>query len=1016
MPVELLIASPATGKTEYCIRKIRELQSNASPLESWVLVPDRLQAAAFRQRLVRAGGAIGAHVGTFGDLYRHLLERAGSCVPVASAPLLHTLLQEAVDSLAARGGLVHYAALRSLPGFFLTLRDVFAELKRSLVFPEQFLQVTQNDTPARQELARLYVLYQDRLRKLGWADPEGLSWLAVEALEKQPDLAAPIRLLMVDGFDSFTGAQRRALQLLSGNVGELLITFPGQPASIRMAHQRFTDGLEKLSQELSPAMITLSNDPFLPPDGLHLERTLFEAGDQTMRGAEQPLLLEARSPADEAREALRWIKARVVRDGFALADCAIFTPAPDVYNPFLREAAREFGMLVHFSQGPALTDSPAIAALLNLFNLPAQNFKTRALFNVLRSPYFQFGLESGDIDTLEEISRKARIIEGEEQWQETWERLAPIQAEEPDLDEERRLPGLPRGDEARALKTALQACFDQLVLPPGKQTQTAWVTWVEDLLERLAFYQNARGERDETACEVLRESLRALVLSESVAGARPCDYEAFLSILQSTLNGAGLPEPRLKGEEALLVGRMMEARGVRFKAVALLGLSEGVFPEVERPDPFLDEDLRAKLGLESRLNREQAGLFYQAITRADQMLLLTRPYLSEDGEDWEASPFWKEVQKRFTNNALKRVRPDDMPHLNEAASAQELLFWAVRQKKLPGEFHELLPRWETLRGARDILEARRAKQPQGAYEGFVPELAGRMAERYPPGAVWSASRLEAYGNCPQRFFVQVALGLEPHSPPELGLDASQLGSLLHKILEEAYQTASNPADADSVLEALPAIAARVFADAPREYGFRPSSLWKFEQEQLLQMLEETILALAQASEGWTPLAYEQKFGIAEFPPLEVDLGPETMRLRGVIDRLDRNAAGEIRVVDYKTGSSHLDAKDLKNGSRLQLPIYALAAQETLGLGTVAEGLYWKILAAKAGALKLSEFRTEQGAGVQEAIRVVTEHLTRILSGIRAAEFPPVPPKGGCPAYCPAASWCWRYQPGWGGAR
>lgn len=1016
MTANLLISRPATGKTEYCIQKIRELHLHDRLSESWGLLPDRLQAAAFRQRLAQAGGAMGVHVGTFGDLYRHILECAGASVPVASTPLIHTIIQDAVDTLRRRSELVHYASLRSLPGFFQTLRDTFAELKRSLVYPEQFLEITQNDIPAHQELARLYALYQDKLRKLGWADPEGLSWLAVAALEKQPELAASIRLLVVDGFDSFTGAQRVAMQFLAGQVGELLVTFPGQAASTRMAHQRFSYTLEKLKVELSPTILTLPNAPFLPPDALHLEQTLFEPGDSTVREAAQPLLLEARSPADEAHEALRWIKTQVVREGLSLSDCAIFTAAPDTYNPFLRETAREFGIPVHFSQGPALASSPAIAALLNLLTLPAQNFKSRALFNTLRSPYFQFGLETKAIDALEEISRKARIIEGRDQWQETWERLAPSQSDEPDLDEECRLPDLPHGEAARSLKENLQVCFGLLTPPTQDQSQTAWVAWLEDLLERLAFYQHANGERDETACEVLRETLRALVLGESVTGERLSGYESFLSSLQSTLKGAGLPEPRLKGESALFVGRMVEARGLRFRAVAVLGLSEGVFPEVERPDPFLDENLRATLGLESRLNREQAGLFYQAVTRADQALLITRPYLSEDGEDWEASPFWKDVAKRFDASALKKVRPDDIPSLNDAASAQELLFWAVRQKRLPGEFRELLPRWESLRHARDILLARRAKQPTGAHEGFAPELVERMAERYPPGAIWSASRLEAYGNCPQQFYVKVALGLEPRGLPELGLDASQLGSLLHKILEECYRTAANPADVATVLTILPAIARRVFVNAPQEYGFRPSSLWEYEQEELLLMMQKTIMALSGASAGWSPLAYEQKFGIGDLPPLEIDLGAEIMRLRGVIDRLDRNNSGEIRVVDYKTGSSHLEPKDLKNGSRLQLPLYALAAQETLGLGTVADGFYWKIQAADAGSLKLSKFKTEHGEGVDEAIRVVKEHLARILTGIRAAEFPPIPPKGGCPSYCPAAQWCWRYQPGWGGGK
>jgi superfamily I DNA/RNA helicase/RecB family exonuclease len=984
-----------------------------------VIVPDRLQASAFRRRIAQTGGAIGAQVGTFGDLYHSILERSENNVPVASAPFLHYIIHEIVDLSARRGELIHYAPLCALPGFFLVLRDSFAELKRSLIFPERFLEFSQTGTPAQKELAHLYYLYQIRLRELGWADPEGLSWLAVESLETHSKIAGSIRLLVVDGFDSFTGAQRQALKLLAEQVGELLITFPGESNSQRLAHRRFADTFDKLVRDLSPNITMMAQAPFLPPDVLHLEKSLFEPGESSVNStdAKLPFLVETRSPEEEAREALRWIKAHIVRDRLNLSDCAIFTPNPDVYNPFLRAISEEFGIPVHFSQGIALAASPAIAALLNLLALPAQNFKTRILFNVMRSPYFEFGLDSVNIDALEEISRKARIIESREQWQETWERLTPTRVQDQhDLDDERILPGLPRGEEAESLRRSLQACFDILTTPVHSQSQTGWVAWLEDLLERLGFYHQAENERDATTCEILRETLRALVLSETVTNERQVDYAGFLSGLQITLAGVGLPEPQLKGQPALLIGRMVEARGVRFKAVALLGFSEGLFPDVERPDPFLDEQLRQALGLEQRLNREQAGLFYQAVTRTDQYLLITRPYLSEDGEDWEASPFWKDTQKRFDKTALKVVRPDDMLSLNDAASSQELLFWAARHKKLPGRFRELEPRWEALRDARNVLLARRAKLPEGGHEGFASGISPKMIERYAPGSVWSASRLEAYGNCPHQFFVKVALGLETRTIPELGLDVSQLGTLLHKILEETYRTAANPEDVPSLHAALPDIAGRVFADAPKEYGFRPSSLWEFEQAQLLSMLQVTIDALASESVGWVPLAFEQKFGIDAIPPLEVDLGTEKMRLRGVIDRLDRNENGDVRVVDYKTGSSHLDPKDLKSGARLQLPLYAMAAQDTLHLGNVVEGFYWMIQAAKPGTLKLSRFKTENGQGVDEAIRVLVAHLTRILAGIRAAEFPPIPPKGGCPVYCPAAQWCWRYQPGWGGEK
>lgn len=1017
MSVELLIAKPATGKTQACIQRIQAALREQPLKEVRVVVPDRLQAAAFRQRLAQAGGAIGAYVGTFGDLYRSILEKAERNIPLASSPLQHYILQEIVSGLTGSGDLNHYASLHNMPGFYMALRDVFAELKRSLVYPDQFAAFAKTGTPAQQELARLYLEYQSRMIELGWADTEGLSWLAVETLENNLKVAEPLRLLIVDGFDFFTGAQLRTLQLLSQTVEYILVTLPGTPDSQRPAHRRFSEITKALQQVLDPQVTTLDIPPVLPTDIQFIESFLFESAMQEPISPVRPFLLETRSPVDEAREALRWMKKMIVRDGLSPSDCAIFAPNPDVYNPFLRAAAAEFGIPVHFTQGIPLVEVPAIGALLNLLTLPIQNYRARILFNALRSPYFEIGMTPDLVDNLKEICRTVRITEGQTLWNETWDKLIPLDAQtQVDIDDERVLPNLPHGEPAQALRQSLDSFFEMMRFPEQAQSQTEWVGWLEELLERIRFFANTDGVRDAEACDALRETLRALVLSETILGSKPTGYAGFVAGLANTLGSIGLPEPRLRGQAALLIGRMVEARGLRYKAVALLGFSEGVFPEVERPDPFLDETMRQALGMESRLNREQAGLLYQVLTRADQSLLIVRPSLAENGEEWEASPFWKEIQKRFDQSAVQARRPEELEFLNDAGSSQELLFYATSTQKLPEAFSELRSRWEAIQHGGSILQARRAKQANSKHAGNTPELFPELSQRYASDKVWSASRLEAYGNCPHQFFVKSALGLEPRTLPEPGIEISQLGEMLHKILEETYKQAPDPSKLESVLEILPTVAWQEFATAPAKYGFSPSSIWAFEQAQLLTTLQATIEALDNASKGWTPAEFEKKFGIDGNPPLEINLGEETIRFRGIIDRLDKNERGELRVMDYKTGGSHLTQKDLQRGTRLQLPIYALAAQEALGLGTVTEGMYWKIKDAEAGSLKLSKFSANGAEGVDAAVQVVTEHLRRIITGIRAGQFPPVPPKGGCPSYCPAASWCWRYEPGFGGAQ
>jgi len=471
-----------------------------------------------------------------------------------------------------------------------------------------------------------------------------------------------------------------------------------------------------------------------------------------------------------------------------------------------------------------------------------------------------------------------------------------------------------------------------------------------------------------------------------------------------------LEEPSEARKNAIFVGKLVEARGSRYQAVALLGFSEGLFPTVENPDPFLDEELRNNLGLEPRLQRDQASTFYQAFTRADAHLLITRPYLSEDGEPWEPSPYWLSVKNLFKGQAIIKIQSAKGRPQADAASPQELLFWGVQQQQLHyTKDAQINDRRQNLAKAHSILEARRVKYSRGLYEGDLTQFASEFSQHYSANYSWNASKLETYGKCPYFFFVSAALNLEIIKPPEPGLDAAQVGRLYHRILELVYSESTNNTNP---LEILDEVASRVFKGAPEEFEFRPSALWEVEKSQHLQKLRRSLEALENERDDWKPIEFEKKFGSKDAPHLEIMLNGKSIHLHGVIDRVDKNLNDQIRVIDYKTGSSHLGKPDLQKGLRLQLPIYGMAAQDALQLGEVVDGFYWKINDACASSLQLSNFESEHGKGIEAAYQVAKEHIYDYVTKIQKGSFMPKAPKDGCPDYCPASQWCWRYQAGY----
>lgn len=514
-------------------------------------------------------------------------------------------------------------------------------------------------------------------------------------------------------------------------------------------------------------------------------------------------------------------------------------------------------------------------------------------------------------------------------------------------------------------------------------------------------------QRDHTALSALKDVLRGLVLAEATVGAsEPLDYAMFWRELEGAVRSAGI-QPSEQEQDAILASDLHRARGLSFKAAALIGLAEGVLPASPSEDALLPEAVRAELAatyerFEHVTESDEPTLFYEGITRATERLLLVRPRLAPDGAPWQPSPYWEAALAACsaTEQAVCAKRAGDVVPVGQVASMQELLHTLAQETTCP------LPRMETrwphlVRGA--TIWAIRQRGEPAPHQGNLSRLGDELWQRWGSRYMWSPSRLESYGACPFRFFVATALGLEVTEPPREGMDVAQKGTLYHRILERLYRETNSPALED-LLATLETVAARELDAAPAKDGFRPTAWWEVERAEMTQVLRETVGALYEAADSYAPLRCEARFGIDGQPALHLaDEQGGAIRIRGVIDRVDRNTHGAVRVIDYKSSKTQISGRELEEGKRLQIGLYALAAEKALGLGHVASGFYWHVPAAKASWLKLER--------IPDAQAKVIAYVKQYVAGVRQGDFRPTPPSGGCPSYCPAKSFCWQYQGG-----
>ncbi|MBI1800490.1 MAG: hypothetical protein HYR71_02535, partial [Chloroflexi bacterium] len=276
MTTTLLLSPAATGKTQQCIARVRATLQAAPLAAVWVIVPDRNQAASFTRRLAQAGGALGARVVTLADVYAELTALGGAPQPVAGDAVIARLTRRAIDDVAANKILTHYKDIYALPGFARAVVDLIAEWKRAYITPTQFGAAVHARGQWLVELAAIYARYEQTLGAMGWTDPPGQGWQAIEVLRANPTLAANWRLVVVDGFDSYPPLVLAVLSLLASRAQATLVTLTGDAAMTRPAYRLFARTLEQLRSALAPQIETPTPYTLAAPELAHLRAALFE--------------------------------------------------------------------------------------------------------------------------------------------------------------------------------------------------------------------------------------------------------------------------------------------------------------------------------------------------------------------------------------------------------------------------------------------------------------------------------------------------------------------------------------------------------------------------------------------------------------------------------------------------------------------------------------------------------------------------------------------------------------------
>ncbi|MGA2686305.1 MAG: PD-(D/E)XK nuclease family protein [Verrucomicrobiota bacterium] len=429
----------------------------------------------------------------------------------------------------------------------------------------------------------------------------------------------------------------------------------------------------------------------------------------------------------------------------------------------------------------------------------------------------------------------------------------------------------------------------------------------------------------------------------------------WLPILEAGLMNltVGVVPPAL---DQVLMGAVDRARNPDLKLALVLGVNEGIFPELPAAPPILTradreelEQYDAALGpdLREQLARERY-LGYIACTRASEKLIVTYSRHAADGRTLNPSALVAHLQALIPGLEVGEFHTGT--DWRQAEHVNELVAPLVKlNSPLPASGHPLpagrgegrgegrdknwveLLELPALKSLAESLRLLRAPDPA---ESLSPDLASAI---YGPGLQTSVSRLEEFAQCPFRFFVHSGLRAEERKVFEL--DARERGSFQHEVLKRFHEQLS--AEGKHWRDLTPAAArecvGKIAAELAPHYRdglLRADDQGRFTARVLAESLQDFVETLVKWMRGqyeFDPAVAELGFGFGAggAPAWEVNLGDgHKLALRGRIDRIDvyRETGGDVWcvVMDYKSGRRKLDRVLVEHGVQLQLLGYLAA--------------------------------------------------------------------------------------------
>ncbi len=937
----LVIAGAGTGKTRVITERIRHLLQSDESLSGENILGltfTKKAAGEMKSRVFQASG-----------------ERGNGVILATFHSFCETLLKEVAPDRVALEQVDHWILLRrnlrqlrlekfrrlAEPGQFLSdFIAFFSRCQDELVSSEDYQRYadglarqleaeraaldedTYNEraehVALQQEIARAYRASEELLREKCAVALNGLIAEAVALLQKDHELRARLqkrfRHILVDEFQDTNIAQLELLHLLSAEPRNIVVVGDNDQAiyrfrgasfgSFKLFLERFAGW--KTGQDSAKLRVTLTENYRSTPNILRVATQVIAQNEvsadfpkkvlcATKPEGERIRIAELFAAEDEAR----WVADELQRlhgAGRPWRDFAVLYRQHAHRDHLVEELSRR--KIPFVISNLSILEHPLVRDALAYLRLIAKPYDDIACARVLAAPAWH--LEAADLVRLAERAAKKRGTA-------LYDVLQAPQSELP-FD---------------ASHSALSELLEYLATQRKTLKRRTAREILSDLIEWLEIAQRASA-RDQKYVKRLGEFAKEWEPKSETRGL--AEFLEYLDYYEQAGGTLSL-EDDAPGDAVQLM-TVHAAKGLEFPHVFLLRVNSRAFPATERsplfefPTALMKEELPA-----GQFHiQEERRLFYVALTRAERRLTITTVAEKKGKvpvfiEDILMDP---SVKKRDVLQIAPKLRPADPKDAEKTNGGTEDASLFPASSGPPKIFSRIA----------------------GWAEVFHPPS--------PEPLKLSASAVENYRKCPQRYFFRYLWSLKEGPRATLSF-----GSVIHTTIKRFIEQLRK-----SVKLSFEEVA-RIFETEWSSAGFEDDYQEAEYKKDGIEQLRMFHAAMIEAP----PKVLEQEKGFEL--PLE-----NGVIIAGRIDQINSLGRKDVEIVDYKTGKPKKEAEARKD---LQLSIYALAAKEILELNPVRLAFHYlqnnQILATTRDEKQLDE---AQGIVLEAA------------GQIRAGQFPAKP--------------------------